>query len=121
MFQKSENSLLFEKYISEGSQYLENVINKLPNIQNRVFLYGCGQLLYKLINKLQQKYNILYVIDNNANLKGKYINSIKIISLEDYAKIQLDSDTIIITSKQHSANMIARINDINLNISTLVV
>ena len=121
IFKKSENSLLFEKYISEGSNYLNTIVNSLPEIQNRVFLYGCGQLLYKLIDKLQQRYTITYVIDNNINLKGKNINSIKIISLEDYVKIYTESDTLIITSKQHSVNMIKQINNINRNIQTLCV
>jgi hypothetical protein len=121
IFQKSENNLSVEKYISEGSQYLKDIINSLPTLENRVFLYGCGQLLYKLIDSLSKKYNIFYVIDNNVNLKGKHIKSIKIISLEDYSKIQLDSDTVIITSKAHSVNMLNQINDINPHINTIVV
>ena len=119
IFQKNANNMSLEQYISDGFQYIDNLIDKLPNIDGRIFLYGCGQLLYKLINKLQQKYNIIYIIDNNLNLKNKSINSIKIITLQEYVNIQEDSDTIIITSKQYSDAMTIDINKINSKIKII--
>ena len=95
IFQRNSNTTSVEKYIERGVSQMENMKCKLPDLTGRVFIYGCGQFLYKIISYLQEKYTIEAIIDDNPNFKNKTLNSLNILP---FTSVTLtSSDTVIIT------------------------
>jgi len=98
------NNKSFENYINNGMNELE-----LLNIQeNRdVYIYGCGQFLYKILNKIKEKCNIINIIDDNTCFINKKINNIYIINFNEFEKKVKSNDNVIITTKIY-ANLIKK-------------
>lgn len=111
LFKLSESNK-FEKYITFGKKSLEDLESNLPNIDRSVFIYGCGQFLYKIINILKNKYDILAIIDDNANFKDKTLLGIPIYNSE-YLKGKSDIH-IIITSRIQKEIISKRINELQI-------
>lgn len=101
LFKKRTETISFEKYLEIGLEYLSNLESKLEEINGRVFLYGCGQLLYKIIPILQKKYNIINIADDNTLLTNKRLNGINIISTKELIETLVAGDTVIVTSSVH--------------------
>jgi hypothetical protein len=95
--QKNTNTTSVEKYINEGFREIENIKHSLPDLTGRVFVYGCGQFLYKIISHLQEKYTIEAIIDDNPNFKNKTLNTLNIIPFSSIKDTLTSSDTVIIS------------------------
>jgi len=119
IFKKRTDTMSFERYLDIGSDYLATLENNLPKIDNRVFLYGCGQLLYKLIPILQKKYNIINIVDDNTLLTKKTLNGINIISTHELRQILTSEDTVIVTSSVHFDRI--KLNLLSLNVSASII
>jgi hypothetical protein len=97
IFQKNKNTTSVEKYINEGVIQIENIKRSLPDLKGRVFVYGCGQFLYKIISYLQEKYTIQAIIDDNPNFKNKTLNTLNILPFSSVKDTLTSSDTVLIT------------------------
>jgi len=119
LFVKKYNNLSFEKYINNGLSILKSFnfdkINKIDNI----YLYGCGQLLFKVLDYIDT--NIINIIDDNPSYLGKIINNINIIDYNIFKKKVNNNDTVIITSIISNEKIKNKINLINKNINIIVL
>jgi len=94
IFQKNKKNESIINYISDGIQKIDTI--NITGLKN-VYLFGCGQLLYKIFNKINNN-EILNIIDDNSTLQNSYINNIKIINFDMFSKKVKDNDNIIITT-----------------------
>lgn len=108
IFQKKSSNSSVEKYIEKGVSQMENMKRKLPDLTGRVFIYGCGQFLYKIISYLQEKYTIEAIIDDNPNFKDKTLNSLNILPFTSVKDTLTSSDTVIITLQQTYSEIIQK-------------
>lgn len=119
LFVKKYNNLSFEKYINNGLSILKSFnfdkINKIDNI----YLYGCGQLLFKVLDYIDT--NIINIIDDNPSYLGKIINNINIIDYNIFKEKVNENDTVIITSIISNEKIKNKINLINKNINIIVL
>jgi len=97
IFQKNTNTTSVERYINEGVNNMEKIKRSLPDLTGRVFVYGCGQFLYKIISFLQEKYTVQAIIDDNPNFKNKTLNSVNILPFTSVKDSLTSSDTVIIS------------------------
>jgi len=97
IFQKNRGNSSVERYIEEGVCDLEKMKNSLPVLNGRVFLYGCGQLLYKIISYLKEKHTIEAIIDDNPNFHEKTLSSLPIVPLSLIKDSLTPLDTVVIT------------------------
>jgi hypothetical protein len=97
IFQKNSNTTSVEQYINEGVNNIEKIKRSLPDLTGRVFVYGCGQFLYKIISYLQEKYTIQAIIDDNPNFKNKTLNTLNILPFSSVKDTLTSSDTVLIT------------------------
>lgn len=93
LFIKKKNNLSFENYIKNGLEILNTFNYDLPNL----YVYGCGQFLYKILKNIN-KNNIINIIDDNKSLLNKKINNIEIINFDIFIKKVNDNDNVLITS-----------------------
>ena len=95
-------------YVHTGSNIIDNYkFDKLSTYPN-IYVYGCGQFLFKLLNKIKQFTNIINIIDDNTCYKNKFIDNIAIINNKEYIKKIHDNDetnvkssVVLITSLVH--------------------
>jgi hypothetical protein len=122
IFQKTPVNSSVERYIHDGNQQLEILKNTLPDLSGRVFIYGCGQFLYKILSTLQNKYTIECIIDDNPNFKDKTLNTLRIVPLTDVKDILSPSDNVIIVvGKLYAQRMQENLKSVcsSLNVVTL--
>ena len=119
LFIKKNNNLSFEKYIDNGLSILKSFnfdkINKIKNI----YIYGCGQLLFKILDYIDT--NIINIVDDNPSYLGKIINNIKIINYSIFKDKVNNDDTVIITSIISNITIKNKINMINKKINIIVL
>ena len=121
IFKKRKDSMSFERYLDIGSNYLSTLETNLPEINGRVFLYGCGQLLYKVVSILQKKYNIINISDDNTLLTDKTLNGINIISTQELTQVLTSEDTVIVTSSVHFDRIKLKLLSLNVSASIIPV
>ena len=96
MFKILNNNKSFENYINNGLNKLE--LLNIPENKD-VYIYGCGQFLYKILNKIKEKCNIINIIDDSKCFINKQINNINIISFNEFTQKVKSNDNVIITTK----------------------
>ena len=122
IFQKSEDNLSMEKYIEKGTIHINKINQLLDPIKGRIFIYGCGQFLYKILTTIKSCYLIEMIIDDNPRFIGKQIENINIINFNQAKKYLRDTDTILLTvTDVHHATLIEMINSLNLDINIIIV
>ena len=96
LFVKKNNNLSFENYITNGLDSINKFNYNKINSYDNIYIYGCGQLLFKILNNI--KTNIINIIDDNKCYLGKKINDIEIINFDIFKNKVNEYDTIVITS-----------------------
>jgi SAM-dependent methyltransferase len=94
LFKKNINNNSFINYINDGLNDI-NLI-KFNNINN-LYLYGCGQFLFKIYKNFENC-NIINIVDDKSCYLGKKINNTEIINFEIFKNKVKDGDNVIITS-----------------------
>ena len=101
IFKKVINNNSFEKYITHGSTILDSYnFDSLKKYKN-IYIYGCGQFLFKIFDKIQNNCNIINIIDDNLCYSGKKINNVEIINFNEFTQKCKDGDNILITTIIH--------------------
>jgi predicted SAM-dependent methyltransferase len=111
-FKKNYNNKSFEKYISDGKIQLEKI--NIPLVES-IYIYGCGELLYKIFNKIIEKTKVINIIDDNIIYKNKHINNINIIDFETFKEKAKTNDNILITSYLFYEKINEKLKSINKN------
>ena len=115
IFKLNRNNNSFNNYLEDGVQYINNI--KIKN--KKLYLYGCGQFLFKIFNYLNENNFIINIIDDNICNLNKNIKNINIINFEMYKNIAKDDDNILITTLNYKDIIINKINLLNKNINIL--
>jgi hypothetical protein len=119
LFVKKYNNLSFENYTNNGLSILKSFNFDKINKINNIYIYGCGQLLFKILDYIDT--NIINIIDDNPSYLGKIINNINIIDYNIFREKVNDNDTVIITSIISNEKIKNKINLINKNINIIVL
>jgi len=118
IFKKFINNYSFEKYISNGLEIINSFkFNKLKNMN--IYIYGCGQFLFKIIDKIQNICNVINVIDDNPCYSNLKINNIDIINYESFKKKYKLGDNILLTTMIHNQIIKDKLLLINKNINII--
>jgi FlaA1/EpsC-like NDP-sugar epimerase len=119
IFKKRSINTSFLNYIDEGSKIINKYNFKQLEIYPKIYLYGCGQFLFKILNQIQQYTNIINIVDDNTCYKGKNIDNINIIDSITLFKQILPNDIIIITTLVHSDKIKENLEPIKKNLTIL--
>ena len=121
IFAKKNINNSFKKYIEYGTKkILEYNFNKLQKYK-KIYIYGCGQFLFKIFDKITDNTNIIHIIDDNQCYLNKKISDIYIINYEMYSEVCKDGDVILLTSLIHDNILKCKLQQINKNITILEV
>jgi len=140
LFKLNCNNKSFEKYIEYGRNKIENItfvntpsitfVNtpsitfvNTPSITfvnttyyKSIYVYGCGQYLFKIFNKIAEKYDIINIIDDNPSYLHKKVNNVQIINFEEF-KFNMDvvsnSCTVLIATLNHKDKIKEKLNKIS--------
>jgi hypothetical protein len=119
LFQFKINNNSFENYIKNGMDIIENI--KFSEENCDIFVYGCGQYLFKIFNKIKEKFNIINIIDDNPNYLHQTINNIKIINFDEFKlKVGNDKCNILIATQNYSIRIIEKLKQINHKLIKLI-
>jgi hypothetical protein len=113
LFKKTVNNNSFNNYLEYGSNQLNNI---KPIDYDNLYIYGCGQLLFKVFIKFNLN-NIINIVDDNKYYLGKYIKNKKIINFENLQEKIKDNDNIFITTIISSKKIINKLINIKKNIN----
>jgi FlaA1/EpsC-like NDP-sugar epimerase len=119
LFQIKNNNNSFEKYIKNGIDIIDNI--KFTDGYCNIYVYGCGQYLFKIFNKIKESFNIINIIDDNPNYLHQTINNIKIINFDEFKlKIGNDKCNILIATQNYSIRIIEKLKQINHKLIKLI-
>ena len=99
------------------SKYSFTNLNNYKNI----YVYGCGQFLFKIFDNICNNTNVINVIDDNPCYLNKKISNVVIINYEMYSELSNDGDVILLTSLIHDQTLKSKLQKINKNITILTV
>jgi hypothetical protein len=121
IFTKNKQNTSFKNYLCNGTKQISkyNFINL--NKYNNLYVYGCGQFLFKIFDNICNNINVLNVIDDNPCYLNKKISNVVIINYEMYIEISNDGDVILLTSLIHDQTLKSKLQKINKNITILTV
>jgi hypothetical protein len=88
----------------------------------KIYIYGCGQFLFKIFDKIFEQVKVINIIDDNICYTDNHINKIKIINFNTYLLNAQPHDTILITSLIHFDAIQTKIygNTKNINIINII-
>jgi hypothetical protein len=118
---KKYNNNSFINYIENGQVQLKTYNFTKLNIFNNIYLYSCGQFLFKIFNEIEKNCKIINIVDDNTTYFNKKINNIPIINFDIFKNSVLDNDTILLTTMIHDNAIRYKLSTINkkINIITL--
>lgn len=121
IFAKNKQNISFKKYLENGSQQIFKY--NFFNLQKykKIYVYGCGQFLFKIFDEIQKNCNIINIIDDNPFYLNKKISNVGIIDYLKYNEICNDGDVILLTSLIHNQTLKSNLQKINKNITILSV
>jgi hypothetical protein len=121
IFTKNKQNTSFKNYLCNGTKQISkyNFINL--NKYNNLYVYGCGQFLFKIFDNICNNINVINVIDDNPCYLNKKISNVVIINYEMYIEISNDGDVILLTSLIHDQTLKSKLQKINKNITILTV
>lgn len=121
IFTKNVLKPSFNDYLENGLKQIEqyNFI-ELKKYKN-IYVYGCGQFLFKIFDKIQNNCNIINIIDDNPCYLDKKLENIEIINYDLYKENAKTNDIILLTSLIHDDIIKNKIQKINKNITILSV
>jgi len=121
LFKLNYNNKSFEKYIEYGKNKIENITFDDKYNSKSIYVYGCGQYLFKIFNKISEKYNIINIIDDNKPYLHKKVNNVLIINFDEFKNnIKDNNDTqinVLIATLNYKNKIMDKLNQINTNIN----
>lgn len=117
IFTKNTNNLSFENYLSDGSMTIQSFHFDVINKCNNIYVYGCGQLLFKILKYINTQ--IINIVDDNICYSGKDINNINIINYDEFKNKVKDDDNILITTLMSFDKIKSKLEIINKKINII--
>lgn len=118
IFKKNINNNSFDKYLLDG-------INKISSINinsyNNLYLYGCGQFLFKIFDELNKNNKIINIVDDDSNYVNHNIDGINIINFNTLKNKINDNDNVLITSLLAESIIEEKLKNINKNINIIKI
>jgi FlaA1/EpsC-like NDP-sugar epimerase len=119
VFKKHVTNFSMEEYISLGIEKINSYrFHDLENIP-ALYLFGCGQFLFKILKSIISKTNILGIIDDNLCYQNNYIQEIPIISFKQFSQIVKNNDNILITSLIHRRVITNKLQTLGIQLNIL--
>jgi hypothetical protein len=121
IFSKNKQNTSFKNYLYNGTEQMSKYsFTNLNNYKN-IYVYGCGQFLFKIFDNICNNTNVINVIDDNPCYLNKKISNVVIINYEMYSELSNDGDVILLTSLIHDQTLKSKLQKINKNITILCV
>ena len=98
IFKKKEVNVSFMEYLKDGISKIDSFNYKNLQPYKKIYVYGCGQFLFKIINKLLENVIIINIIDDNKLYTNKLIGDITIINYEMFELQVNNCDVILLTT-----------------------
>ena len=111
----------FENYINNGLNQLNSFNFEKLKKYEKIYVYGCGQFLFKILDKIQDNCNIINIIDDNLCYSNKKINGVDIINYDMFKEICKDGDNILLTTMVHDVKIKEKLLLIDKNINMLEI
>lgn len=121
IFKKSMQNLSIQKYIKNGFVKI-NEIN-FENLQKfkSIYVYGCGQFLFKIFDKIESNCNIVNIVDDNVCYLNKKIKNIEIINFELLKEQISKGDVILLTTLIHDEKIKEKLNTLNISVNIIEI
>ena len=98
IFAKSKRNVSLPTYIRGGNEIINSFNYSKLNEYKEIYIYGCGQFLFKILKNIQQFSKVINIIDDNLCYSNKTINGVSIINFEKYKEITKPKDIILLTT-----------------------
>ena len=121
IFSKNNQNTSFKNYLCNGMEQISKYRLKNLNKYKNIYVYGCGQFLFKIFDKICNNTNITNVIDDNPCYLNKKISNVNVINYEMYSEMSNDGDVILLTSLIHDQTLKSKLQKINKKILILSV
>jgi SAM-dependent methyltransferase len=119
IFRKIVDNKSFEKYVEHGLNQIQSYkFDSLKKYKN-IYIYGCGQFLFKIFDKININCNIINIIDDSPCYLGKNIKGIKIINYEEFKNNCKDCDNVLLTTIIHDLKIKEKLSLIDKNINII--
>jgi len=113
LFKKVKNNNSFINYLEYGV----NQINSLDiKVYNNLYIYCCGQFLFKILHKFKNS-NIINIVDDNQCYLNKTINNIEIIDFNILESKIKENDNIFIATIISAKNIINKLKKLDIKIN----
>jgi hypothetical protein len=119
LFRKNSKNTSFEAYYNNGIQTINSFRFEQLSIFPKIYVYGCGELLFKLIKNIQKYTNVCNIIDDSECYKDAFVDTIKIINFDTVEKIIQEGDTVLITTYIHKKPISEKLLKLNKNLNLL--
>lgn len=105
LFQLPAHNGAFLSYLVNGKKKLEEAVAHVTDRQ--LYIYGCGQFLFKVFRKLQEKNTILAVVDDNESLHGLTMGngSVPIIPYHTFRSRVREDDAVFVATYNYSERL----------------
>ena len=98
MFIKCQINKALPSYVNCGNEIINTFNYSKLNDYEEIYIYGCGQFLFKILKNIQQFTKVINIIDDNLCYFNKTINGVSIINFEKYRKKTKKGDIILLTT-----------------------
>ena len=121
IFSKNKQNTSFKNYLYNGTEQMSKYsFTNLNNYKN-IYVYGCGQFLFKIFDNICNNTNVINVIDDNPCYSNKKISNVDVIDYLKNNEICNDGDVVLLTSLIHDQTLKIKLKKINKNITILSV
>lgn len=121
IFAKNKQNMSLKKYLENGSEKISKYFFSNLKQYKNIYVYGCGQFLFKIFDEIQNNCNIINIIDDNMCYLDKKLQNVQIINYDLYKRIASDKDVILLTSLIHDQTLKNKILEIKKNINIISV
>jgi len=121
IFKKNTNNVSLKNYIDQGINTIYKYNFCSLKKYNNIYIYGCGQFLFKIFDIITANTNIINIIDDNPCYLNKKIKNVNIINYETYEKICTNDDVILLTTLIYDDIIKKKLNMLEKNLTVLSV
>lgn len=121
LFKKNCTNDSFKNYLETGYKKILDYNFVALQKYKKIYVYGCGQFLFKIFKNITSNTNIINIIDDNPCYTSKNLDNIEIIDYEKYKEISNENDIVLLTSIIHDNTLKDKIQKINPNITVITI
>ena len=119
IFKKSIQNLSIQRYLHNGLVKINEInFSKLQNFKS-IYVYGCGQFLFKIFDNIESNCNIINIVDDNMCYLNKKIKNIETINFELLKEQISKGDVILLTTLIHDEKIKEKLNTLNISVNII--